>query len=156
MIVLVPTIVGCAGVAPGPVALVMPANGRSLAVFQADDDQCRAYALNRLGGVTPELSAATKLVTSVLGASGLLGLIGAAVDGARGARIGATVGAVGAVAGVGLSGYGSESATQSRLDNAYVQCMFTKGHRVPAAASVQSGANESSRSRLKVGVTDPW
>jgi hypothetical protein len=157
LVALIPAFAGCAGVAPGPVSLVMPAHGRSLAQFQGDDDQCRAYALNRLGGVSPEAAAALTLASTVIGAIGLFGLAGAAIDGARGARIGGAVGAVTAATGVGLTGATSASATQTRLDNAYVQCMFTKGHRIPANATTLSAEGKAaSGSRLKVGVLEPW
>lgn len=156
LIALIPAFAGCSGVASGPVGLVMPGNGRSLAQFQYDDDQCRAYAVDRLGGVTPEAAAAMKLASSVIGAIGLFGLAGAVIDGARGARIGGAVGAVTAGLGAGLMGLSSSSALQTRLENAYMQCMYTQGHRLPASATAQLTGGAASESRLKVGVLDPW
>jgi hypothetical protein len=162
---LIPALVGCTGVAPGPVALVMPAQGRSLAHFQVDDEFCRAFALDRLGGVSPEAAAITNLASSVIGAMGLFGLAGAVIDGSRGARIGAAVGAVTGGIGAGVAGLDARSPVQTRFDNAYVQCMFTRGHRVPISASLATGSGGTSSpagsetpasSRLRVGVTQPW
>jgi hypothetical protein len=153
MALALPAVVGCTAVAPGPVVLVMPAHGRSLAQFKVDDDLCRDFALDRLGGVSPEAAAVAGVASTALAAMGLFGLAGAVIDGSNGARIGAAVGAVTGAAGAGLRAYGPGSTTQARLDNAYVQCMFTRGHRVPAVAS---GPGEAARSRLRVGVSEPW
>ena len=47
-------------VAPtGPNVLVLPAVGKSMDVFQAEEGECRSYAQQQLGG-TPEQTASTR------------------------------------------------------------------------------------------------
>jgi hypothetical protein len=41
------------------------------------------------------------------------------------------------------SGTGSGYAAQRRYDNAYMQCMFAKGHRIPAGGSFTETRTQS-------------
>ena len=49
----------CTVVPPGPNVLVLPAVGKSMDVFQAEEGECRSYAQQQLGG-TPEQTASTR------------------------------------------------------------------------------------------------
>jgi len=113
-----------------PSVQVMPGANKPLDVFQQDDAACRQYADGQAG---PDESGSTVAGSAIVGT--LLGAgLGAAFGGGRGAAIGA---GAGAVAG---TGYGANAAAQQqytqqqRYDNAYVQCMYSKGNQVPGAA----------------------
>jgi hypothetical protein len=49
----------CTVVPTGPNVLVLPAVGKSMDVFQAEEGECRSYAQQQLGG-TPEQTASTR------------------------------------------------------------------------------------------------
>ena len=51
----------CTVVPTGPYALVLPAVGKSMDVFQVEEGECRAYARQQLGGA-PEQAASTGLL----------------------------------------------------------------------------------------------
>jgi hypothetical protein len=127
----------CATIPTGPSVMVWPAPGKPLEVFQSEDAVCRQWA-SRQVGVQPSESANQTLASgaaigTILGA-GLGAAIGAA-SGQMGAGlgIGAASGAlVGTAAGLGPS-YGAGWEVQRRYDNAYMQCMYTKGNQVPGA-----------------------
>jgi uncharacterized protein YcfJ len=116
-----------AGWAMSPSVQVVPAPNKPFDVFQQDDAVCRQYAEGQVG---PQDSGSTVVGSAIVGT--LLGAgLGAAVGGGRGAAIGA---GAGAAAG---TGYGANAAAQQqysaqqRYDNAYVQCMYSKGNQVP-------------------------
>ena len=111
--------------------MALPGTGRSFDQFRVDDSSCRAYAVQQTGGVTPgEAAAGTALASAAIG-TGLGAAVGSIARGGHATSVGAATGlAVGGVSGVG---YGAQAgyAVQRRYDNAYVQCMYGKGHRVP-------------------------
>lgn len=128
----------CATIPTGPSVMVWPAPGKPLEVFQSDDAVCRQWAGQQTGAQPSESAnmslASSAAVGTVLGA-GLGAAIGAATgDFGAGLGIGAASGALfGTTAGLGAaSGTGGE--VQRRYDNAYLQCMYTKGNQVPGAA----------------------
>jgi hypothetical protein len=51
----------CTVVPTGPHVLVLPAVGKSMDVFQAEEGECRAYAQQQLG-VTPEQASAGRML----------------------------------------------------------------------------------------------
>ena len=51
----------CTVLPTGPNVLVLPAVGKPLDVFQAEDSECQAYARQQLGGA-PEQAASTSLL----------------------------------------------------------------------------------------------
>ena len=51
----------CTVVPTGPHALVLPAVGKSMDVFQVEEGACRSYARQQLGGA-PEQAASTRLL----------------------------------------------------------------------------------------------
>jgi hypothetical protein len=137
--VLLPAALGaCAYPAPvGPSIAAMPGTGKTFEQFQADDGACRQFASYQTGGMTPSQAATnagigSAAVGTVLGA-GAGALIGAAAGNpGAGAAIGAASGLLlGSSAGVG-NAQASGAATQAGYDNAYMQCMYAKGEKVPS------------------------
>jgi hypothetical protein len=128
----------CATAPAGPSVLVLPGSQSSFQAFQLDDDECRGFAAHRSGAQAGAAQA------------GAVGAVAAtAIGAAAGAAIGAGVGdpATGAAIGAGTgliwgTAYGLESATyaadgwQRSYDNSYLQCMYAKGHQVPAPPGV--------------------
>ena len=130
----------CVMVPTGPSVLVLPAVGKPLDLFQADEVWCRRYAQYQIG-VAPEEAATQSAVTSAA--------VGTMVGAAAGAVIGAATGhpgtgaAIGAGSGLlvgGVSGAQTSTASaatlQARYDMAYIQCMYAKGNQVPGVVTV--------------------
>ncbi|MGJ0485551.1 MAG: hypothetical protein ACR65R_13635 [Methylomicrobium sp.] len=127
--------VGCAALPTGPSVLVLPGMNKSFEQFRADDVQCKQYAFEQSGGVTPAKSATRSGVGSAVTGTAVEAAVGESLDGGRGAAIGAGTGALaGTVA-------GSETAratgyeAQQRYDMSYIQCMYTFGNRVPVSGN---------------------
>lgn len=132
----------CATSPAGPSVLVLPGSQSSFQTFQLDEDECRGFAAQRSGAQAGAAQA------------GAVGAVAAtAIGAAAGAAIGAGVGdpATGAAIGAGTgliwgTTYGLETAAyaadgwQRSYDNAYLQCMYAKGHQVPAPAGVAMNA----------------
>ncbi len=142
---------GCSGIPDGPDVLVMPGRGRTLTSCQIDDEFCREFAVARLGSDSSDGAVAQFTATAAVVGAALGGLVGGLIDGPRGAVLGGGTGAVGGgAAGYGQSSYGVRQKYQQRYDNAFVQCMYSRGHRVPPnpAWSAPAGlAND----RLQIG-----
>ena len=125
------TLVGCTTPLEGPGVLVLPGTGRDFDQFRVDDSNCRAYAYEQVGGASAVGAATQTAVTSAAVGTTLGVAIGAAANGSQGAGVGAATGlGFGTLAGVGL-GADAGYSVQRRYDNAYVQCMYAKGNRVP-------------------------
>ena len=129
----------CVVLPSGPSVLVLPAVGKPMDLFQAEESWCRQYAQYQIGAA-PEQAAAQSAATSAA--------VGTAVGAAAGALIGAGAGnpaagaAIGAGSGLLLGSAGgaqasavSGAALQSRYDMAYIQCMYAKGNQVPGVAT---------------------
>lgn len=129
---------GCASMPDGPSVMVLPGTGMAFDQFRADDAVCRQYAMFQVGGQTPNQAAVDSGVTSAAAGTALGAAAGAALGGGSGAAIGAGTGLVaGSIVGTGAaerSSYGS----QQRYDTAYIQCMYSKGHRVPVSGQFSS------------------
>lgn len=130
-IVAVLALAGCVTVPTGPSVMALPGSGKTFDQFRFDDGSCRQFAYDQVGGTTATAAAQqsgvnTAAVGTLLGAAA-----GAAIEGGHGAAVGAGTGlALGGLVGTSTaetSAYGA----QRRYDNAYVQCMYAKGHRVP-------------------------
>lgn len=122
---------GCTTALEGPSVMALPGTGHSFDQFRADDSACRAYAYNQLGGQTAVSSATTTAVGSALVGTALGAAIGAVANGSQGAGTGAAIGlGAGTLTGAGLASDVGQGV-QRRYDNAYVQCMYAKGNRVP-------------------------
>lgn len=126
----------CTVMPSGPSVMVLPGTGQSLDRFRADDYVCREFSLMQIGGQTPQSAANQAAVGSAVVGTAIGAVAGAAIGGSQGAAVGAGTGMlIGGTAGSNTaraSGYGS----QRQYDNAYIQCMYTKGHRVPVPASM--------------------
>lgn len=127
----------CTVLPTGPSVMVLPGTGQSFDRFRADDFDCRQYAHMQIGGKTAGDAGRESAVTSAVVGTAIGALAGAAIGGnSEGAAVGAGAGlllgsAVGSDASR-ASGFGS----QRQYDNAYIQCMYSKGHRVPVPANM--------------------
>jgi hypothetical protein len=110
-------LVACTVLPEGPSAVVLPGTGKSLEQFRGDDLQCRADAQGQLGGASAQQAGVDSGVRSAAPGTGLL---------------------FGAVAGTGATD-SSSYGMQRRYDNAYQQCMYASGHKVPVAGQMLSG-----------------
>lgn len=131
----------CATVPSGPSVLVLPGTGRSFDQFRADDMECRQYALHQSGGQSGQAVSENSAVRSAALGTAVGAVAGAAIGGSRGAGVGAGSGLlIGTAAGSG-SGQVSAQGSQRRYDNAYIQCMYAKGHRVPVHGQMPAASN---------------
>lgn len=125
----------CATMPTGPGVLVLPAPGKPLDLFQAEDMICRQWAGQQIGMSaqdTANQNTATGAVVGTAIGAGAGALLGAASGNAgAGAAIGAGSGLlVGTASGAGAGqSYGWEA--QRRYDFSYVQCMYAKGNQIP-------------------------
>lgn len=127
----------CTVMPTGPSVMVLPGTGQTFERFRDDDLACRQYAHYQIGGKTSGQAAKESAVSSAAVGTAVGAVAGAAIGGGReGAAVGAGAGllmgsAVGADT-ARTSGIG----TQNQYDNAYIQCMYSKGHRVPVPGNV--------------------
>ena len=126
----------CATTPSGPSNMALPGTGKDFNAFRSADLSCRDFALNQIGSKSVNQQynqslAATTAVGTVIGA-----VIGAAAGGGEGAAIGAGVGALsGGAIGADTAATSGENA-QVKYDNAYYQCMYAAGHKIPVPASM--------------------
>ena len=129
-------LLGCATIPNGPSVMSLPGTGKSFDQFRIDDAVCRQFAYEQVGGVTGQQASQNSAVSSAV--------VGTALGAAAGAAIGSASGQMGAGAAIGAgsglilgsaagSGYAARSSynVQRRYDNAYLQCMYAKGNRIP-------------------------
>ena len=130
----------CTVMPAGPSVMVLPGTGRTMDSFRTDDVACREYAYVQIGGRTAQDAATQSAVASAAVGTAVGAAAGAAFGGSQGAAVGAGTGLLfGSAVGAGTataSGYGS----QRQYDNAYIQCMYAKGHRVPVPGNVTYSA----------------
>lgn len=126
----------CTVMPTGPSVLVMPGRNASMDKFRFDDGECRQYAYIQVGGRTAQDAANQAAVGSAVVGTAIGAAAGAAIGGSQGAAIGAGAGLVGGSAWGANSAYASGYGTQRQYDNAYIQCMYTKGHRVPVPGNM--------------------
>jgi uncharacterized protein YcfJ len=144
------SLTACATNPTGPSNMALPGTGKDFNLFRADDLSCRDFALTQIGGKTVNQQynaslATTTAVGTVVGAA-----IGAAAGGGQGAAIGAGMGALsGGAIGSNTAAVSGMNA-QDKYDNAYLQCMYAAGHRIPVPASMartySQGGNASTTS----------
>lgn len=149
-ILAVPLILSaCATNPTGPSNMALPGTGKDFSVFRADDLSCRDFALTQIGGKTVNQQydsslAATTAVGTVVGAA-----IGAAAGGGEGAGVGAlSGGAIGANT-ASVSGMNA----QDKYDNAYYQCMYAAGHKIPVPASMARTYSQGTNTAPATGGT---
>lgn len=141
---------GCATVPTGPRVMALPGTGKTFEQFRFDDNECRQYASYRVGGTTPNQAATDSTVRSAAVGTVVGAVAGAAIGGHQGAGVGAGTGLlVGSVAGADAS-RSSAYGNAQQYDNAYIQCMYAKGHQVPV-----SGARISRLPQQQPAATPP-
>jgi len=127
---------GCASMPTGPTLMALPGSGKTFDQFRFDDAECQRYAFQQIGGTTAQKAANESATRSAVVGTAVGAVAGAAIGGKSGAGVGAGTGLLfGSVAGADAgqrSGYG----TQRQYDNAYVQCMYARGHKVPVSAEM--------------------
>ncbi len=127
----------CVSVPNGPSAMALPGTGKDFDQFRYDDTSCRQFAHEQIGGKTVSQAAndsfaGTAIIGTIVGAA-----IGAAAGGDNGAGVGAATGLfVGSLIGIDEANASSYGA-QRHYDNAYIQCMYAKGHRVPVSGRIE-------------------
>ena len=132
-------VAGCASVPAGPTMMAPPGTGKSFEQFRADDAECRGFAQYQVGGGGADQAAVDAGVRSAAVGTVVGAVAGAAIGGRDGAGVGAGTGLLlGSMAGAGAA-QGSAYATQRNYDNAYLQCMYAKGQRVPVSAAMARG-----------------
>ncbi|MBS1143910.1 MAG: proline-rich region [Proteobacteria bacterium] len=127
----------CTVLPTGPTVMVLPGTGQSIERFREDDQYCRQYAHIQIGGKTAGDASRESAVTSAAVGAAVGAVAGAAIGGdARGAATGAGVGLLLGTATGADAARSSGVGTQRQYDSAYIQCMYTKGHRVPVPANM--------------------
>lgn len=122
----------CVSMPSGPSVLVLPGTGMNFEQFRQDDASCRQYAGELIGAIDKSG------VGSAVAGTAIGAVAGAAIDGRHGAGVGAATGlVVGSVAGANTAQVSAYEA-QRRYDNAFIQCMYGKGHRVPVSGRYSS------------------
>jgi hypothetical protein len=147
---LVLLVAGCAHEPTNPQVAVAPSPSKSFDQFQADQAVCRNFAQSQVAGQAQQANR-----SQAIGTGG--GALGGAALGAAGGAIGGNAGAgaaIGALAGLALGTAGGavasnrqQQATQRQFDNAFAQCMYSRGNDVAGfpphaqAASTMSPSN---------------
>jgi len=153
---VVALLAGCAATPMGPTVNVMPGPGKSFEIFQVDQANCKSFAESQVAGQAQAVN------NQAVGGAALGTLLGAGL----GAGIGAATGnagagaAIGAATGLGAGTvYGSSNtgnaqySIQVQYDNAFSQCMYSKGELVPGYAPVAQPATY--RPARAAPVSDP-
>ncbi|VVE86890.1 YMGG-like glycine zipper-containing protein [Pandoraea bronchicola] len=131
IVIAAATLAGCAVVPSGPSLMALPGSNKSFDQFRQDDFNCRQYASGQNGGLDTATAANTSALGSAVIGTAIGAAAGAAIGGGSGAAIGAGAGLLtGSAVGMG-NAQSSAYMTQSRYDQAYVQCMYAYGNRVP-------------------------
>jgi hypothetical protein len=158
MILMALILTACTSVPTGPSRMALPGTGKSFEQFNDDDRTCRTYSLNQSNGVTANKAGNDSFVESAAVGTAVGALLGAAVGGHEGAAFGAGTGLlVGSAAGSDAAAQSSYTV-QQRYDNAYVQCMYAKGHKVPVSADfarAQTSSTPAAPSRPPVQYYPP-
>lgn len=124
----------CASVPTAPSVMALPGSGRGFEAFRYDDRYCRDYAFEQSGGASAQQRARESAVASAAVGTAVGAAAGAAIGGQHGAAAGAGGGLiVGSAVGMETA-HGSGRGTQRLYDNAYLQCMYASGHRIPLPA----------------------
>lgn len=145
----------CTTVPTGPSRMALPGTGKSFEQFNDDDRTCRTYSLNQSNGVSANQAGNDSFAKSAAVGTAVGAVLGAAVGGGEGAAIGAGTGLlVGSAAGSDAAA-DSSYTVQQRYDNAYVQCMYAKGHKVPVSASFARSVNSSPSNNVPAPVKSP-
>jgi hypothetical protein len=120
----------CATLPSGPSVMALPGSHKNFEQFQLDDASCRQYALDRIGGNSANNAANDRVAGSAAAGTAIGAVLGAATGGRGGAGFGAATGL--------LVGNNSSYSKQSQYDNAYIQCMYANGNRVPVSGHIMT------------------
>ncbi|MEQ1529693.1 MAG: hypothetical protein ABL925_10275 [Methylococcales bacterium] len=143
-VICLPLLVACATIPDGPSVMVLPGSSKNFSEFQRDDNYCRQFAQGQLGDETANQAAINSGVGSALLGAGLGAAAGAAFGGGSGAAVGAGGGLIaGSIMGTETAAETGNISQQS-YDNAYIQCMYGQGHRVPVQIDAFQGGGEGS------------
>lgn len=126
----------CASVPSGPSMLVLPGTGKSFDQFRNDDLVCRNFAQQQTGSSAQAFGEDSGVRSAAVGTA-VGAVAGAAIGGSRGAGIGAGTGLLFGSASGSSAASSSASTMQRRYDNAYIQCMYAQGHRVPVSGQLR-------------------
>lgn len=127
-------VAGCTTIPDGPSRMALPGTGKNFDQFRNDDYGCQQYGLQQ-SGVSANKAGTDSMAKSAVVGTAVGAALGAAVGGSEGAAVGAGTGLlVGTVEGSNAAAVSSYTA-QQRYDNAYIQCMYAKGHRVPVSGN---------------------
>ncbi len=119
--------------------MVLPGSNKNFDQFRYDDAQCQHYAKS-LTVPSPAEAASTAGVSSAVLGTALGAVAGAAIGGNQGAAVGAGTGLlVGGLSGTEAAN-ASAHGSQRQYDNAYIQCMYAQGHRVPVYGRFQQSS----------------
>ncbi|MDP2025335.1 YMGG-like glycine zipper-containing protein [Sulfuriferula sp.] len=145
----------CATLPNGPSVMALPGTGKAFDAFRADDAVCRQYAYQQIGGTTAAQATHDSAVRSAVVGTVIGTAVGAAVGGREGAAVGAGSGLlVGSVSGAGAAENSAYSA-QERYNNAYVQCMYAKGNRVPVSGHFETVPSNTSHRTSSAAIPPP-
>jgi hypothetical protein len=127
----------CVSVPNGPSSMALPGTGKSFDQFRYDDASCRQFAHEQIGGTTANQAANDSFAKSAVVGTAIGAMVGAAANGGRGAGVGAATGLFfGSLIGTDTAN-ASSYGVQRHYDNAYTQCMYAKGHRVPVSGHIE-------------------
>lgn len=149
-------VTACAVPSPrGPTVMALPPEGKSLAVFQQEDQQCRNHAAAAIGFVQPgqagtQAAVGSAAVGTVLGAAAGAAIGAAAGNPGAGAAIGGATGLLGGTAVGANNAAASEFDLQTRYNIAYSQCMYVFGNTVTNPPIAYAFANPW------YGYAGPW
>lgn len=131
-IVLSTALVGCVSYPTGPSVMVLPGSQKSFDDFNNDYDICKKYAFNRIGPRDDSKAVPSAIIGTAIGA-----VAGAAMGGnSESAGVGAGMGLIaGSMMGAERE-YAQGGSSQRVFNQAYIQCMYSKGHRVPVSANM--------------------
>jgi len=125
---------GCVTVPDGPSRMALPGSTKTFDQFRVDDASCRQYGLEQ-SGASAKQAGNDSMVKSAAVGTAVGAVLGAAIGGHGATAVGAGTGLlVGTAAGADAA-QASSYTVQQRYDNAYLQCMYAKGNKVPMAAS---------------------
>ncbi len=126
----------CATIPNGPSVMAMPGSSKNFDQFRRDDADCRQFALGQIGGASANDAAVDSGVKSAALGTIVGAAAGAALGGHSGAAVGAGVGLLAGTAAGANAGQASGYGAQRRYDNAYLQCMYARGERVPVSGQM--------------------
>jgi hypothetical protein len=135
---------GCVTVPTGPSVMTLPGTGKSFEQFRNDDLTCRQFAYNQVGGTASEAGVSSGVKSAAIGTA-IGAVAGAALGGHNDAAAGAAFGLLtGSMIGASTAGM-SQYEVQRRYDNAYLQCMYSVGHKIPTAGGYENATRSAPR-----------